>query len=116
MTGRRVDDQSVTLGELYRLVTSLKEEHGDKLDAIDKQVRITNGRTTKLETQMEAVKQDVREMKPPQPPGVPVITPEGESLSIKVSPRMWAAIVAVGSSIVVFGPMVAEWFRKLFEK
>lgn len=112
MTGRRVDDQSVTLGELYRLVTSLKEEHGDKLDAIDTQVRITNGRTTKLETQMSVVQQDVRDLKPPQPPGVPVVTPEGESLSIKVSPKMWAAIVALGSGIMALG----LWIQSLIHK
>jgi hypothetical protein len=113
VNGRRDDDQSVTLGELFRLVMSLKEEHGNKLDKIDLQVRITNGRTTTLEEQMRAVKVDVRDLKPPQPSGVPVVTPEGESLSIKVSAKMWAAIVAVGTALAVFVPMLAEWFKGL---
>jgi hypothetical protein len=116
VNGRRDDDQSVTLGELFRLITALKEEHGNKLDKIDLQVRITNGRTTALEEQMRAVKVDVRDLKPPTPSGVPVVTPEGESLSIKVSARMWAAIVAVGTALAVFVPMLADWFKSLGNK
>jgi hypothetical protein len=113
VSGRRDDDHSVTLGEVFRLITALKEEHGTKLDAIDKQVRITNGRTTTLEEQMRGVQQDVREMKPPQPAGVPVVTPDGESLSIKVSAKMWAAIVAVGTALAVFVPIIADWLKNL---
>jgi hypothetical protein len=113
VSGRRDDDQSVTLGELFRLIIALKEEHGKKLDQIDLQVRITNGRTTKLEEQMLAVKQDVRELKPPNPPGVPVVTPEGESLRIHMSKAVWAGIVALVSSLAIFAPIVAEWFKKM---
>lgn len=107
MAGRREEDASVTLGEVYRLVKALKEEHGDKLDAIDTQVRITNGRTTKLETQVAAL------MTPVTPPSLPVTTNEGESLSIKISPKMWALIASAFMGMSMFGPILADWLRKL---
>jgi hypothetical protein len=117
VSGRREDDHSVTLGEVFRLITALKEEHGNKLDAIEHQVRITNGRTTTLEGKMERVILDVRDLKNPPPqsnPSVPIMTPEGESLSIKVSPKMWVLIASAFGSMTVFAPMIAEWFKKLF--
>lgn len=117
MSGRRDEDRDVTIWEVYRRLVDMDA----KLDAIDKQVRITNGRTTTLEAQMLDVKQDIRDIKPPttQPPAgpsVPIMTPEGESLSIKVSPKMWVLIASAFGSMTVFAPMVAEWFKQLFGK
>lgn len=97
----------VTIGEVFRLVETLKDEHGQKLDDIDKQVRITNGRTTKLETQVEAL------MRPATPPSLPIMTPEGESLSIKISPKMWALIASAFMGMSMFGPILADWLKKL---
>jgi hypothetical protein len=112
MNGRRDDDHSVTLGEVFRLITALKEEHGRKLDSIEEQTLKTNGRTTTLEGQMARVQMDVRDLKPAQPPGVPVVTPEGESLRIHMSTKVWAGIVALVSSLAIFAPIVAEWLQK----
>ena len=114
MPGRRSDDTDVTLGEVYRLVQAVKEEHGIKLDAIDTQVRITNGRTTTLETKVEGLQRDVHGLKPPPPqtpPGLPVMTPDGESLSIRISPKMWAVIAAIASSLYIFVPIAAKWLE-----
>jgi hypothetical protein len=113
VSGRRDDDQGVTIWEVYRRLCDMDA----KLDAIDKQVRITNGRTTTLEAQMSDVKQDIRDIKPPASPSnpsVPIMTPEGESLSIKVSPKMWVLIASAFGSMTVFAPMIAEWFKKMF--
>ena len=117
VTGRRSDDTQVTLGEVFRLVQALKEEHGDKLDSIETQVRITNGRTTKLEAHVEVLNREMRDLKIPlmTPPALPVVTPEGESLSVsaKVSPKMWAAIAGFGTALMVFLPTLREWLEKL---
>jgi hypothetical protein len=101
----------VTVAEVYRLLGAMNL----KLDSIDTQVRITNGRTTKLETEMIDVKEDVRDIKElaANPPSVPIVNQEGESLSIKVSPKMWALIAAAFGSLTVFGPVILEWVKSL---
>ncbi len=101
---RPITDQDVTIGEVYRLVKTLKDEHGDKLDAIDAQVRLTNGRTTVLEQQVIALN------KAPSPP---VVTADGESLTIKITPKMWALIASVVATLSVVAPMVADVLKKL---
>ena len=109
MVTRRED--SVTLGEVYRLVLDLKEDQGEKLDAIDKQVRLTNGRTTRLEEQMQQVNRDLREVRQR-----PAQAFDGESFSIKVSKKMWLLIASVVGSMPVFAPIVADWIKKAFER
>ena len=104
-------DDGVTVAEIYRLLGAMNY----KLDSIDKQVRITNGRTTKLETEMVEVKEDVRDIKTlaANPPSVPIVNQEGESLSIKVSPKMWALIASAFMGMSMFGPILAEWLKKI---
>jgi hypothetical protein len=110
VTGKREDDDhKVTLGEVYRLVLKVAEEHGDKLDAIEQQVRITNGRTTKLETQMETINRE-RDVKV-----LPMVVPEGESLSIKISPKMWALIASAFMGMSMFAPVLQRWLTKLVD-
>jgi len=108
-----VTESQVTLGEVYRLVKALKDEHGDKLDAIDGQVRLTNGRTTRLEEQVFRLNQEMRDVKH-VPESVPVVNQDGESLSInaRVSPKMWAAMASFVTGLTIFAPMVAEWLRR----
>jgi len=106
-----VRDDDKTIGEVFRLIESLKDDHGKKLDDIEKQVRITNGRTTKLETQVEGLMRAASI--PVTPPSLPIMTPEGESLSIKISPKMWALIASAFMGMSMFGPILADWLKKL---
>jgi hypothetical protein len=104
-----MDHNRVTIDEVFRLVQSLKHDHGATLDAIEKQVRITNGRTTHLEMQVALINRE-REVSQ----RTPVVLPEGESFTLRVTPKMWAAIASVFTGLSVFGPMLAEWIKKLF--
>jgi hypothetical protein len=110
MTGRRSDDDGVTIGEVYRLVEALKDDHGQKLESIDQQVRITNGRTTRLEGKMDIL-WGLKDAAASTPPSLPVVTPEGESLSIKISKKMFALIVSVVTGLLVFVPILARWIE-----
>jgi hypothetical protein len=102
-------DHRVTIDEVFRLVQSLKLDHGVKLDEIERQVRITNGRTTELERQFAVFKRESEIVQ-----RTPVVIPEGESFTLRVTPKMWAAIASVFTGLSVFGPMLAEWIKKLF--
>jgi hypothetical protein len=46
----------------------------------------------------------------------PVILPEGESFTLRVTPKMWALIASAFTGLSVFGPMLAEWIKKLFSQ
>lgn len=123
MAGRREDDPTtVTVYEVYRKLVDMDERYEAKLNGIDKQVRITNGRTTTLEAEMRGVKEDVRDIRlgvmpvPSTPPSLPVMTQEGESISVKVSPKMWAAFLVAAPvawyALISFG----KWIEQLLER
>lgn len=117
--GRRESDTAVTLGEVYRRLVDIDERWDGKLDAIDRQVRITNGRTTTLEAEMKAVKADVQRLTPPLTPQVlstPVMTQEGESISVKVSPKMWAAFIVAAPAAWYALTSFGKWIEQLLER
>lgn len=104
----------VTIGEVFRLVKSVKEEHGEKLDAIDQQVRLTNGRTTTLEAHVSVLNREVRELQSRPTPQHLTPPDSGESFSVsgKVSAKMWALIASAVAGLSIFSPIVAEWLKK----
>ena len=116
-SGRREDD--TTVGEIYRRLVDMDERYEKKLDRIEEQVRLTNGRTTTLEANYDNLKSEIRSFRdlhpqtPPALPSVPVTTAEGESLSIKVSPKMWMAIVSAMSALWLLAQWAARWIEKL---
>ena len=59
----RPDSEKVTLGEVHRLLMSMDERHSSKLDAIEQQARLTNGRTSKLEARVDGHDRDLHEVK-----------------------------------------------------
>lgn len=112
MTHRREDDK--TIGEVYRRLVDMDERTEKKLDRIEEQVRMTNGRTTRLEANYAYLNSEIAHLRqpPPTPPSLPVTTADGESLSIKasISPKMWAGIVSGAAAIYVLVQMFAKWF------
>lgn len=103
----------VTIGELYRRLDEMGERIEKKLDGIDTQVRITNGRTTKLEVLVDGLRRDVDAKGAPVTPANLQTIADGESLSVKVSPKMWALIVSLAGAGGMFLPLVAEWLKSL---
>lgn len=101
------DQDNPMTGEIYRRLVDMDERYEKKLDRIEEQVRMTNGRTTKLEVHVENLQSSVRSLRhhqqvhdhPATPPALPA-GPSGESLSIKVSPNMWKALAAIGGGVI----------------
>lgn len=115
MTGRREDDK--TVGEIYRRLVDMDERYEKKLDRIEEQVRLTNGRTTTLEANYENIKTEIARLMRQflhlkTVPAVPVTTPDGESLSIKISKKMFALIASVVAALLIFAPIIADWLKE----
>lgn len=55
-------DNNVTTSEVYRLLRDIDERHTHQLSEIEKQVRLTNGRTTHLEFRMDAHDSQIKEI------------------------------------------------------
>lgn len=111
------DDDKVTTGEIYRRLCDMDERYEKKLDRIEDQVRTTNGRTTALETSMAAHRSDIGRLTSavfPRPAAVTsAVTETGESFSVKLSPKMWTALAAMGG--VLFAMLVEtikQWMSK----
>lgn len=56
-------DNHVNLGEVYRLLQSLKEEHGEKLSSIDERLRLVNGNIAKHAERLNGHDREVRELR-----------------------------------------------------
>lgn len=57
------DSNDVTLGELYRRLCDIDERHSAQLGDIMDQAKLTNGRTTRLETRVEGHDRELRDLK-----------------------------------------------------
>lgn len=108
------DDDKVTTGEIYRRLCDMDDRYEKKLDRIEDQVRTTNGRTTALET---TVRDHGRELGRLNSAVFPRVTASataapadaGESVSLKLSPKVWTALAAAGG--VLFA-MFIEWLKQ----
>lgn len=85
---------------LYRLLEKMDREHGEDLKEIRRQTTATNGRLIKLETRVDRGDQELKRLnsavfKRPDPTDTSAAK-VGESLSIRMSPKIWTALAAAG--------------------
>ena len=107
---------NVTIGEVYRRLVDMDERYDAKLSGIDAQVRITNGRTTKLETQMDMANREIRDIKrATRPPATPPSLPDmNESIKLTISPNMWKLIAGgLGAAAGLGFPAIVRWLSQL---
>ena len=53
----------VTIGEVHRLLVSMKDEHGEALTEIRRQTTATNGRVIAAETRLNGHDREIRDLK-----------------------------------------------------
>lgn len=100
----------MTIGEISRSLARLEKSQGEqtiKLDVIKEQTLKTNGFVARHEERLKVL--ESKESTPKT-----VVVPEGESLSIKISPKMWAGIVGGVSALSIAAPKIGEWIEKFF--
>lgn len=112
------------LGEIGRALERLEEgqrAHGDKLDEIKEQTLKTNGAIGRHEVRLNVLDREMRDLKrerhaaptPPALPSIPVSTNEGESIQIKISNKIWVAIVA---AVMAVWPMIVDWIQEWWKR
>lgn len=57
------DDYGVTIGEVYRLLLAMKEDHGQQLANIYVETRKTNGNVIRHEQRLDGIDREVRDLK-----------------------------------------------------
>lgn len=107
---QREDDK--TIGEVYRRLVDMDERYEKKLDGIDQQVRLTNGRTTKLEANYDNLHSAVRRLQD-HPAAMVAPADTGESLLVKISPKMWVAMAAAGGMLF---PKLIVWLSAWLDR
>lgn len=109
---QREDDK--TIGEVYRRLVDMDERYERTLDRIETQVRTTNGRTTTLEANFANLKSAVGNLQAhmPTPTALPVVD-AGESISVKISPKIWVALAAAGGMLL---PKLIMWLNAWLER
>jgi hypothetical protein len=102
--------EDVTIGEVYRRLVDM----GDDVKEIKAQVKLTNGRTTKLESRVEQHDTEIHALRHPDPPVVPPVPPEIKELidiarDAKGVAKFGKVVWAVGGAIV---PLVLWWLSR----
>jgi len=91
------DTGIVTLGEVYRLLLA----HGGKLDNIETQTRITNGRVTRLEGRADVVDREVRDLKRGRPEVAKAVPTSGAiSLSIPMDVKTLVIVLSAAAALI----------------
>jgi hypothetical protein len=105
-------EQRVTVGEVFRRLEDFDGRVSDHLTRIEAQCRLTNGRTSKLETRVDAHDGLLRDL---QHPPVPPVPPELKELidiarDAKGVVRWGRFMWAVGGALI---PIVMWWLSKM---
>jgi hypothetical protein len=108
-----MNTDDVTLGEVFRRLIDIDKRHGDQLDEIVQQAKITNGRTARLEGRVDGHDRELRDLKlsPSSPPVAVAIHPEmAELLSLARSAKGVLWVGRTGWAIAgAVGPLLIWW-------
>ncbi len=102
----------VTLGEVFRRLIDIDKRHGDQLDEIVQQAKITNGRTARLEGRVDGHDRELRDLKLAPSPSVAVAIPAEitELLAIARSAKGVLWVGRTGWAIAgAVGPLILWW-------
>lgn len=99
---------------LYRLLEKMDREHGDDLKEIRRQTTLTNSRVAKLESRAERSDQELKRLNSAVFPHRENEQTErwGESVSLRLSPKIWTALAAGGGLLFA---MLIEWAKRRLE-
>lgn len=107
------DDDKVTTGEIYRRLCDMDDRYEKKLDQIEVEVRTTNSRTTTLEAIVKDHGRDLGRLTSAVFPRPHAPADDGESLTVKISPKLWVALAAAGGMLF---PVLVEWVGKVLAR
>lgn len=103
---------------LYRLIEGMRDQHGEDLREIRRQTTETNGRVRVLEARTTRNDQELKRINAaifPRTAQVSTSTPvasQGPDINLKLSPRMWAALIGLASAFSVFIPPLVSAVKK----
>jgi hypothetical protein len=110
----RESHQDVTLGEVYRLVESLKDDHGEKLDSINGHLRDVNGNLAKHSARLDVHDSAIQDSKRVRATAATVvvgdeaaITKRDLKLVIGVIGTLWALAQAGPPLIKIVGALAS---------
>jgi hypothetical protein len=114
-------NEDMTPGEIARTLERIEAgqlQHGIKLDEIKEQTTRTNGRVDRLEDRAEHHARELGQLNsavfPRSASHAPAPTPappveSGEFLSVRLSPKVWAAIYAAAGAL---GVLIIRWLEQ----
>jgi hypothetical protein len=114
-----VSEQGITIGEIGRRLAAMEatqrerhEENGARLDRIDDKLAQINGRVGRGEERLNAHDRELRDVKRDRQ-AVIGDRREGESLTVRITPKMWAALAAAWSGLMLLAQMLGPLVTKL---
>lgn len=102
---------------LYRLLEKMDREHGEELREIRKQTTATNGRVTAIETKIDGHAREIGRLNSAVFPKKAIVdtvpAQDNPSITLSLSPKMWALIAGIGSLFGMVVPTLIKFAEKL---